>query len=275
MIILITGANGFVGRKIVAYLEKKNVTLRLITRKNIERIHDASNDHKVFETKNLFSENKIWWHKVLDGVDIVIHAAWYAEPGKYLNSTINMECLSGTLTLASACRDAGVKKFVGIGTCFEYQNSDQKLSENSILGPVSLYATCKAATFSILLQLFFDHQIAFSWCRLFYLYGDGEDPRRLVPYLHSKMKAGEVAEMTSGTQVRDFLDVEFAAEEIVEIALSKRVGAINIASGVPVTIKEFAEKIADIYGRRDLLKFGVRKDNLVDPKYVVCDKEKK
>ena len=38
-------------------------------------------------------------------------------------------------------------------------------------------------------------------------------------------------------------------------------------------VETFAEKIADIYGRRDLLKFGAKKKNLVDPEYVVCLKE--
>ena len=43
----------------------------------------------------------------------------------------------------------------------------------------------------------------------------------------------------------------------------------NVCSGIPISIKQSAENIADIYGRRDLLKFGVRPDNVVDPKIVV------
>lgn len=273
MNILVTGAGGFVGKQIVNQLETKKVNLKLVLRKNSDMLITFSGKHDVVETDDMFAENKYWWIKVLDGIDLVIHAAWYAEHGKYINSAINMECLSGTLTLASACKTAGVKKFVGIGTCFEYKNSDQKLTENSTLGPISLYAASKVATFSVLSQFFSDNKIDFSWCRLFYLYGIGEDSRRFVPYLHETLKAGEEAKITSGNQVRDFLDVEVAAEEIVRIALSNKTGAINIASGIPTTIKEFAEKIADIYGRRDLLKFGAKKKNLVDPEYVVCFKE--
>jgi dTDP-6-deoxy-L-talose 4-dehydrogenase (NAD+) len=36
-----------------------------------------------------------------------------------------------------------------------------------------------------------------------------------------------------------------------------------------VTVRELAERIADEYGRRDLLRFGARPDNLVDPPCVV------
>ena len=113
------------------------------------------------------------------------------------------------------------------------------------------------------------HGIEFVWCRLFYLYGEGEDERRLVPYLRSKLKAGEPAELSSGTQIRDFLDVCEAGRMIVEAALGTVQGPVNICSGAGVTVRALAEQIADEYGRRDLLRFGVRPDNLVDPPVVV------
>ena len=36
------------------------------------------------------------------------------------------------------------------------------------------------------------------------LYGEGEDERRFVPYLRKQFANGEVAQLTSGNQVRDF-----------------------------------------------------------------------
>jgi dTDP-6-deoxy-L-talose 4-dehydrogenase (NAD+) len=55
----------------------------------------------------------------------------------------------------------------------------------------------------------------------------------------------------------------------VETVLSDEQGAVNICSGIPITVRQLAEQVADEYGRRDLLKFGVRPDNLVDPPCVV------
>ena len=56
---------------------------------------------------------------------------------------------------------------------------------------------------------------------------------------------------------------------IAEIALSDHQGPINICSGLPISVKELVEDIADQYNRRDLLRFGVRSENLVDPSEVV------
>ena len=111
--------------------------------------------------------------------------------------------------------------------------------------------------------------VEFAWCRLFYLHGEGEDVRRLVPTLRKSLSEGRPINLTKGTQVRDFLDVVEAGRQIVEIALGGKSGAFNICSGRAVTVRELAESIADEYGRRDLLNFGGRKDNPVDPEHVV------
>ena len=41
----------------------------------------------------------------------------------------------------------GVKKFVGIGTCAEYQNSDKPMSINTPLEPKLLYSVSKPPVF--------------------------------------------------------------------------------------------------------------------------------
>ena len=111
--------------------------------------------------------------------------------------------------------------------------------------------------------------LEFAWCRLFYLHGEGEDARRLVPYLRANLAAGQPAKLTKGKQIRDFLDVCEVGQMIAEIVLGHEQGPVNICSGIPITVRQLAERIADEYGRRDLLEFGARPDNLTDPPCVV------
>jgi dTDP-6-deoxy-L-talose 4-dehydrogenase (NAD+) len=56
---------------------------------------------------------------------------------------------------------------------------------------------------------------------------------------------------------------------IVEAALGCQQGPINICSGIPITVRKLAEDIANEYGRRDLIEFGTRPENLFDPECVV------
>lgn len=268
--VLLTGATGFVGHQVLGTLTDRNIQVFVVVRDGWQvQLADGITIEQAITTRDLFAESADWWENACSGVDTVIHVAWYTEPGKYLQSAKNLDCLIGSLNLAKGAVQAGVRRFVGIGTCAEYDLTAGKLSVETPLKPLTPYAAAKAATFTVLSQWLPSQNVEFLWGRLFYLYGEREDPRRLVPYLRSKLKAGKPAELTSGKQIRDYIDVIEAGQMIAEEALGHRQGAINICSGVGITVRQLAEDIADEYGRRDLLKFGVRPDSHIDPPCVV------
>lgn len=267
---LLTGATGFVGRQVMRALVAKGAKVRVLVRNGKQGdLGNLDGVESIVMTSDLFAESVNWFANVCQGVETVIHVAWYVEPGKCLQSPKNIDCLIGTLQLAKGSARAGVKRFIGIGTCFEYEFSDSMLSIQTPLQPLTPYAGAKAAAFMALAQSLPLQGVEFAWCRLFYLYGEGEDSRRLVPYLRTNIVAGLPAKLTSGKQVRDFLDVREAGQMIAEIALGHQQGPVNICSGIPITVRQLAERIADEYGRRDLLEFGARPDNLIDPPCVV------
>jgi nucleoside-diphosphate-sugar epimerase len=259
--VLLTGGTGFVGGHVLRSLQAAGADVVAVQR---HRSLELANLTGVVETPDMFAEDGDFWAMCCAEVDVVVHIAWYAEPGKYLQSPLNLHCLAGTLRLAMAARDAGAR-FVGIGTCFEYALKGVPLATDAPLGPTTPYGAAKAAAYMALSLSLPD----FAWCRLFYLRGAGEDARRLVPYLHARLGAGEPVDLTSGTQVRDFLDVAEAGAQIATVALGLQQGAQNICSGVPITVAALATDIAQSYGRVDLLRFGARPDRADDPPHVV------
>ena len=269
-IVLLTGATGFVGRQVLRQLCDAGRRVRVVVRDARQGEFVARGDiESVVPTPDLFAESADWWANVCSGIDTVIHVAWYTEPGKYLQSARNLDCLSGTLLMAKGAKTAGVRRVVAVGTCFEYDLAGGLLSESTPLRPLTPYAGAKAAVFMALSQWLPSQGVEFVWCRLFYLFGEGEDPRRLVAYLRGRLAAGEPAELNSGEPIRDFLDVRVAGAMIATTALGDAQGAVNICSGVAMTVRQLAERIADEYGRRDLLKFGARADIAFDPPCVV------
>lgn len=267
--ILITGSSGFLGSQILNTLLKKNVELTLVLRKKNINLSKLANV-KTIITKDLFSESVSWWKKKTKNIDIIIHSAWYLEPGKFMTSKKNLECLSGTINMALGSAQSGLKKFVGIGTCAEYDNSEGYLDINTKLNPTIPYSAAKVSTYIALEKLMPTFNIDFCWCRVFYLYGENEDSRRLVPYIREKLNKGEKVLLGTGKDIKDYIDVKQAARQIVKHALSsKSTGAKNICSGVGISIRKLAENIADEYGRRDLLIFGARKPNPFDPPIII------
>ena len=268
--VIITGANGFVGQQIMrALANSKSIILPFVRNGKESLVANLPNVEKVISTPDLFSHNVSWWKKHCRDADVIIHAAWFTEPNKYLNANENFDCLIGSLNLAKGAAEAGVSKFVGIGTCLEYELNNEHLSIKTPLKPTSIYAATKSSLYLSLTQLLPIYSVNLAWCRLFYLFGENENEHRLCGYIRKRIKEGKIANLSSGTQIRDYLDVAEAGNKITEVALNNFSGPINICSGIPITVKELAEKIAQEYDRKDLLRFGTRKVDFPDPPRIV------
>ncbi|MEE6179614.1 NAD-dependent epimerase/dehydratase family protein [Mycobacterium sp. 050134] len=269
MTVTLTGATGFVGRQILRTLLERGRSVRVLVRDPSRVPESRQSGLEIVQTPDLFAEAACRLQELVADSEILVHAAWYAEPGEYLTSPANLACLAGTLNLASAFAAVGGKRFVGVGTCAEYDTSEGLMTTATPLAPNTLYAASKASAYQVLRFFLGAQAISFAWCRIFYLYGEGENEQRLVPYIRRQLEAGQEVLLTRGDQVRDFLDVKDAARLIADVADGPQQGAVNICSGEAVTVRQLAERIADEYGRRDLLRFGARPENIFDPARVV------
>jgi nucleoside-diphosphate-sugar epimerase len=266
--IVLTGATGFVGRQILRRLLERGHRVRVLLR-DPARLEVQASRVDVRQTNDLFHEPSPRLCQMLADTDTLIHAAWYVEPASYIDASQNIDCLTGTLELAKAFVRAGGKRFVGIGTCFEYDLRAETLSVDTPLAPATIYAAAKASAFQMLYHYFQKVNLSFAWCRLFYLFGEGEHERRLVPTIRNALVAGTEVPLTDGTQIRDYMDVANAAEEVVRVALSDTLGPVNVCSGQPITVREMAENIADTFLARHLLRFGALPRRPDDPQRIV------
>jgi dTDP-6-deoxy-L-talose 4-dehydrogenase (NAD+) len=88
--ILLTGATGFVGKQVVRALSDSDVELHLVVREGKEFIFNKyPKVSSIISTPDLFNEDSNWWSIHCEGIDTVVHLAWFAEPGKYFESKIN------------------------------------------------------------------------------------------------------------------------------------------------------------------------------------------
>lgn len=267
--ILVTGAAGFIGRRVVKALVERGKSVRAIVRIGKEDALKAIDPGiEVITTSDLFAEEVSWWKRAYRDIDTVIHIAGVVSSGSdYLSSPKNVDCLFGVLQMARAVVGTHVRRFIGVGSAFEYDSKyGAALSVDTPLRPTCLYASAKVAAFYALRDFFAFSGIESAWCRPFNLFsGDIHDCQKLERALRENLSEGKPVDLGRGTQVRDFMDVRDAGRDIAEVALGSLQGAFNICSGIPTTIRAFAERVADEYGgRRDLLRFNKRPDNDVD-----------
>ena len=251
--VLVTGANGFLGKYIMRLLVEKDYEVHGITR----------------EVK-LFDETKCTWHKLnlLDTSGIkkvmkeirpshLLHFAWVTNPETYRVSKENFLWVQSSLELIRQFRDQGGVRAVLAGTCFEYDWNYGYCSEAITPAcPTTFYGQCKQSLNEMLRIYSKNTGLSSAWGRIFFTYGPGEDSRKLVSSVISALLRGEPARCSHGNQIRDYLFVEDIAELFIALLESEVEGVVNIGSGNPVRLKEIVIKIGELLGREELIRFG-------------------
>ncbi|MFN3943477.1 MAG: NAD-dependent epimerase/dehydratase family protein [Allosphingosinicella sp.] len=186
------------------------------------------------------------------GVTHCIHAAWYTNHADYLVSDINHAWRDASLRLAAGFREGGGTRFVGLGTCLEYdQDADGGRFSEALtpLRPETLYARCKTALYERLAEAGGD----FAWARIFFVYGPGDRAGRLVPSILAGLAKGERVGARFGGLRRDYIHVDDLAGQVARIALSDLTGAVNTGTGRAERIADIFTAAAEIAGRPNLV----------------------
>ena len=145
------------------------------------------------------------------------------------------------------------------------------IAETAALNPQELYGTCKRSLFEATQQFAAFTGLSVATPRVFYSYGPYEDTRRLVPSIVLSLLRGLPASVTPGGQVRDYLHVEDVASAIWRVAASELTGAVNIASGEPVTIAEIAARVGQLLGKSELINLGALPYRQGEPMQILSD----
>jgi nucleoside-diphosphate-sugar epimerase len=274
MKVLITGASGFVGSHVARLLVAEGCEVYALVREssNRWRIRDILPSMYLRQSDLVAFENVNTYLQEIKP-ELCIHLAWYAVPGKYLNSQENLDSIQASINLLSQLAELGCKRFVGIGTCFEYDLSLGYLSESSLTKPITLYAATKVALSTILQQFAQITEMEIAWIRLFYQYGPMEDERRLIPGIISSLLRDEVVKTTKGEQIRDFLHIEDVASAIWAVAKSNVSGVVNVGSGQPVTVGQIALELGNLLGKPDLIHLGALPYRPNDPMFICANNE--
>lgn len=252
MKVLITGGTGFIGRPL----------LQLLTETSAD-VHATSRQHQS-------NSNLITWHRtdlldpgasrsLVSGLepDSILHLAWEATPGEYLNSSLNQRWVDATEELFAAFVETGGRRFVGVGSMLEYapghEVCDEELTPSR---PQSPYGVAKLRAASSVLQAGRESPTTSCWARIFHIYGPGEPRAKLISHIATHLIRGERAPLTLGAQVRDFIFVKDAVSALDALLHSDIEGVVNIGTGEGSSVRSIATLIGEKLGRPDLLGFG-------------------
>lgn len=242
MHVLITGATGFVGPYVVKELLNRGHIVTAVVR-DLQKAYQFPwadsvklinhDHHKKFD---FLSESKL-------DVDVLVHLAWPNLPN--YNEFFHVETnLSADLKFLKAAILSGVKRIIIAGTCLEYGMQYGPLDEEMSTHPVTAYGFAKDTLRKSLQLLQKKHAFVLQWARLFYLTGEGQSQRSLIPQLNFAIhQKQDVFNMSPGDQLRDYLPIKEVAHYFSLLVENPGCeGVINICSGNPISVNQLVER---------------------------------
>lgn len=254
-LILVTGADGFIGSHLVEVLLRRGCHVRAfmlynssgswghlehLRREDVPRVEVVLGDIR----------DAAGVRTAMTGCEVVLHLAAlisiphsYAAPESYVATNV-----TGTLNLLLAARDLGVARFVTTSTSEVYGTARRvPIDEEHALSAQSPYAATKIAADQMALAFHRSYGVPVTVLRPFNTYGPRQSARAVIPTIISQISAGQRhLRLGSVHPTRDFSFVADTVDAFIAVAeADAAVGeVINSGSGFEISIGDTARLIA-------------------------------
>lgn len=259
MKILVTGANGYIGRHVVKSLLDKGASVIACDIKTDDV--DARAEHKEL---NLFKLPEGNVYEQLGSPDVCLHMAW--RNGFVHNSPTQMGDLSAHYQFLTSMIDGGLKQLAVMGTMHEVGYWEGAIDENTPCNPISMYGIAKDSLRRAMILYTKQHDCILQWLRCYYILGDDKKNNSIFCKLLQAVEEGKKTfPFTTGKNKYDFIKVDELAELISASIMQNKVnGIINCCTGKPISLAEQVESFIKEHHLDITLEYGAFPDRPYD-----------
>lgn len=202
---LVTGAGGFIGQALCPLLTTAGHDVVTVGRRDGD-LSDARTCRRVA------TEHP---------ADVLVHLAWITDHGAFWEHSVNLAWVGAGLELVHAFREAGGRRVVLAGSVAQ-------------LRPTTLYGAAKRALSDVAAAYGRGHGLEVVTAVVFFPYGPGENPRKLV----SSLLSGATP-LAPDTAV-DLIHVYDVARALTLLVDADIEGVVDVGSGEPLTVAQVA-----------------------------------
>ena len=249
--ILVAGGSGFIGTNLIMDLISLGNEVISISKNNNKILRKIKGAKYIFH--DLCQPIKKDKFPLIEDIDFIINCSGYINHNNFQNGgkEIFNQHLESVYSLTNLAIDLKVKTFVQIGSSDEYGKKESPIDESIREAPISPYSLAKLAS-THLLEQYNDRGLLKSVIlRPFLIFGEMQSKERFLPYLIDNCIKDREFRVTKGEQIRDYLYIkDFNRALINTLNNEKAYGQIfNIASGIPITIRELIVSVNEIIGK--------------------------
>ncbi len=255
--ILVTGADGFIGSRLVEMLVEKGYKVKSLSQYN------SFNNWGWLENVNCKDKIEIltgdirdphYCKHIIKDVDIIFHLAAliaipysYIAPDSYVDTNIK-----GTLNICQAAKENGNIRVIHTSTSEVYGTAQYvPIDENHPMQPQSPYSATKIAADAMAMSFYNAFNLPVTIARPFNTYGPRQSARAVIPTIITQIANG-ATEIKLGdvTPTRDFNYVDDTCRGFIALAeCDKSIGqTVNIGSNSEISIGDTLNIIKELMG---------------------------
>ena len=246
-VILVTGANGLLGSRLVPLLARNIPGAEIIAVARNESRHTNSSLTTAI-LGDLRDENL--WARIPATITHVFHLAavipWKAEE-RYKASLVQDNLLPIANLIQQSRNWSNLQQIVYSSTVSVYAATQEFLHEDSPVHPVNLYGAAKLAG-EDLLRCMEAGVVRTVSLRLGSLYARGQYQGTVLPLMVSRARQRQtITIFGDGARTQDFLHCEDAARALLLCFEKEAQGVYNVGTGTPVTMTELAQTASRVF----------------------------
>lgn len=231
--VLITGAGGFIGRKLASQLARKGA-----------EVHGTSREERTNDPLPI-----TWWKGSFEDIEtarsvihnvrpnIIFHLSGMVTGSNGVENILPTyhSLLTSTVNLLTLAANPDCKRIVVIGSSNEPVGVD----------PNSPYSAAKMVS-SMYGRLFYNlYKLPVVIARPFVGYGPGQPADKLIPYVISQLISGQEPKLSSGRWKTDWIYIDDMVEGILRCGVVPGIegSTIDIGTGELASVREIVDKL--------------------------------
>ena len=256
--VLITGANGFIGRHLSKALTAQGAAVSIL-----DLVPARDHPQKQHYVGDLRDAHFVDRALEQSSPEFIFHLAAFKERTSAIEAfsdAISVN-LMGSLNIFTAAKKLrNLRSLVVIGTAEEYGSISGPFQEEHREAPINAYSFSKLCVTHLSEVLHRIYNIPSIVIRPTLAYGPGQDVDMFLPALIKTVLQDQPFPMTPGRQTRDFIYVSDLVEALLHAATAPGAAGqvVNIGSGQSVPLGDLAQKIERDLGKSGLVLIGAK-----------------
>ena len=246
--VLVTGANGFIGRNLIKYLTKKGIRVWAVDRSH-ENSPFQDTDGVRLLTASLEEIGVLEQYSDCHP-EVFYHFAWAGTTGEMRAAYgIQLDNAKYVCEAAKVSKQLGCRRFIAPGTITE--KVVPYAVEHHCVSPGLVYAIAKVAASNLLEVVAKKEAIDYIWVRLSNIFGGDNTNGNLISYTLSEFEKGNIPSYGPCLQPYNFTYIDDVVEALYLLGEAEEhpSNTYFLSNGEKRLLKEYLEEVSEIFGK--------------------------